>query len=184
MKYNSCLLIFGMVLMCTGCIGVRKGPAKPAGELIASDRLLLRDPFIFYDRKTDWYYTYASNKPGIKAWRSKDLQYWEALGNVFTASENFWGKQDFWAPDCYYYKGRYYLFVTFSGVDKIRGTSILVSEYPDKDFYPLTNAPITPKNWMCLDASLYIDKEQKPWMVFSREWLEVSDGEIYAQQLS
>ncbi len=184
MKYSSWFLILGMPILFAGCSSIQQGQRKPAIEQAFSDRLQLRDPFIFYDRKTDWYYTYASNKPGIKAWRSKELQHWEALGNVFTAPDDFWGKQDFWAPDCYYYKGRYYLFVTFSGADKMRGTSILVSERPDKDFHPLVNAPITPKGWMCLDASLYIDKDQRPWMLFSREWLEVSDGEIYAQRLS
>ncbi|WP_300600896.1 glycoside hydrolase family 43 protein [Niabella sp.] len=184
MKYRSWLLILGMTGMFAGCSGMKKGQTKPAAAQAVSERLQLRDPFVFYDRKTDWYYTYANNKHGIKAWRSKDLQHWEALGNVFTASENFWGKQDFWAPDCYFYKGKYYLFVTFSGTDKMRGTSVLVSDDPDKGFVPLVNAPVTPKHWMCLDASLYIDKAQKPWLLFSREWLEVSDGEMYAQQLS
>ncbi|MFT3904217.1 MAG: glycoside hydrolase family 43 protein [Niabella sp.] len=146
--------------------------------------MLLRDPFIFYDKRSRYYYTYANNRPAIKGYRSKDLNTWEDLGKVFVADADFWGKYDFWAPDCYYYKGKYYLFVTFSGVNKKRGTSVLVSDIPYGHFKPLVNAPVTPKDWMCLDAALYIDKDDKPWMIFCREWLEVSDGEIYAQRLS
>ncbi len=37
---------------------------------------------------------------------------------------------------------------------------------------------------MCLDGSLYIDKEGNPWLLFCREWLEAIDGEIYAQRLA
>ncbi|GAB3425908.1 glycoside hydrolase family 43 protein [Niabella aquatica] len=158
--------------------------SKSVDDSIDISRMLLRDPFVFYDKKSRNYYTYANNKPGIKAYSSKDLTTWKDIGNVFTANADFWGKTDFWAPDCYYYKGKYYLFVTFSDANKKRGTSVLVSDFPHRDFKPLVNAPVTPKEWMCLDAALYTDKENNPWMIFCREWLEVSDGEIYAQRLS
>ena len=45
----------------------------------------------------------------------------------FIAKSDFWGQQDFWAPDVYEYEGRYYLFTTFSNAGVKRGTSILVS---------------------------------------------------------
>ena len=67
---------------------------------------------------------------------------------------------------------------------KNRGTSILVSDSPKGPFTPLVNKAITPSGWMCLDGSLYIDKEGNPWLLFCREWLEAIDGEIYAQRLA
>ena len=84
----------------------------------------------------------------------------------------------------YEYEGRYYLFATFSNAGVKRGTSILVYDSPKGPFTPLVNKAITPSGWMCLDGSLYIDKEGNPWLLFCREWLEAIDGEIYAQRLA
>ncbi|MBO9592569.1 MAG: family 43 glycosylhydrolase [Niabella sp.] len=182
--------LFLLSLLCNGwaCLGPGKGrrsaPVAVQQPSMATSAMRLRDPFILHDRNSGKYYTYVNNRPSIKAYRSSDLEHWEQVGNVFTADSNFWGKQDFWAPDCYYYKGKYYLFVTFSGSDRMRGTSILVADKPDGQFRPLVNGPVTPRNWMCLDAALYIDKDATPWILFSREWLEVTDGEIYAQRMS
>ena len=108
----------------------------------------------------------------------KDLSTWKDEGYSFIAKSDFWGQQDFWAPDVYEYEGRYYLFTTFSNAGVKRGTSILVSDSPKGPFTPLVNKAITPSGWMCLDGSLYIDKEGNPWLLFCREWLETIDGEI------
>lgn len=183
-----CCFLLWLLFNGWACSGAGKGrhsaPASTRQPSTATSAMRLRDPFILYDRHSGMYYTYVNNRPSIKAYRSRDLEHWEHLGNVFTADTGFWGKQDFWAPDCYYYKGKYYLFVTFSGSDRMRGTSILVADAPDRQFRPLINAPVTPAHWMCLDASLYVDKDGTPWVLFSREWLEVTDGEIYAQRMS
>ena len=96
---------------------------------------------------------------------------WKDEGYSFIAKSDFWGQQDFWAPDVYEYEGRYYLFTTFSNTGVKRGTSILVSDSPKGPFTPLVNKAITPSDWMCLDGSLYIDKEGNPWLLFCREWL-------------
>ena len=37
---------------------------------------------------------------------------------------------------------------------------------------------------MCLDGTLYVDKDGQPWLIYAREWIEVQIGEIYAQRLS
>lgn len=143
-----------------------------------------RDPFIMQDPESGLYYLHVNNKPGFKVYESKDLKMWKDKGNAFVADNDFWGKEDFWAPDVYPYKGKYYLFATFSAPGKKRGTSILVSDKPDSGFKPLTNGPITPAGWMSLDGSLHVDESGTPWLLFCREWLEVGNGEIYLQQLS
>jgi len=186
---KCCLMIMaGLFLICsTAAYGQAKAGAthkNGAGGLVDISDMRMRDPFILYDPVSGNYYTYANNRPGIKVYESKDLKNWRDLGNAFVAAPDFWGKSDFWAPDCYYYRGKYYMMVTFSDTAKRRGTSILVSRYPHKDFKPLVNRPVTPKNWMCLDGALYIDAGKTPWLLFSREWLEVGDGEIYAQKLN
>lgn len=151
---------------------------------IPVSNLHIRDPFIIADTKTSMYYLHCNDNLKFKVYKSKDLQTWKEVGYSFIPQSDFWGKQDFWAPDIYYYNGKYYLFATFSNVGVKRGTSILVSETPTGPFVPYTNGAITPSKWACLDGSLYIDEENNPWLIFCHEWLETIDGEIYAQKLS
>ena len=146
--------------------------------------LLIRDPFIYVDSNENNYYLHASAGNKIVVYKSKDLLNWKFLGNSFVPKIDFWGKQDFWAPDLYEYKGRYYLFVTFSSPIKKRGTSILVSENPEGPYQPLVNRAVTPDNWMCLDGALFIDDKDEPWIIYCHEWLEVGNGKIIAQKLS
>ena len=151
---------------------------------LSSIPLRVRDPWILADSETKNYYLYVNNRPRIRLYQSKDLKNWSNIGDVFEAWPDFWGKDDFWAPDCFKYRGKYYLFVTFSSEVVNRGTSILVSDKPTGPFKPLTNKAITPEKWDCLDGTLFIDQAGDPWVVFSREWLEVKDGQIVAQRLS
>lgn len=144
----------------------------------------IRDPFILADPETKTYYMHANDNKSFKVFKSKDLVNWKSEGKSFTPQTDFWGQQDFWAPDVYHYKGKYYLFATFSSSVKKRGTSILVSDKAVGPFVPLINQAITLDNKMCLDGSLFIDKINQPWIIYSHEWLEVIDGEVVAQRLS
>ena len=184
----SLLLLMGAcIVSCSNDDGqTSTDPDEVGGEsfTIPVSSLRLRDPFILVDKKTSMYYLHFNNNLKIRVYKSKDLSTWKAEGYSFIAKTDFWGQQDFWAPDVYEYEGRYYLFATFSNAGVKRGTSILVSDSPKGPFTPLVNKAITPSGWMCLDGSLYIDKEGNPWLLFCREWLETIDGEIYAQRLA
>ncbi len=152
-------------------------------DLKTSD-LHIRDPFIFIDTNKQCYYLHASKGNKIVAYKTKDLLRWKLLGNSFVPAGDFWGKQDFWAPDLYEYESKYYMFVTFSSLSRKRGTSILVAEDPEGPFKPLINDAVTPANWMCLDGTLFIDSNNQPWIIYCHEWLEAGDGEVVAQKLS
>lgn len=186
--FSLLLLIGACIVSCSNDDGQvsTTEPDEVEGEsfTIPVSSLRLRDPFILVDKKTSMYYLHFNNNLKIRVYKSKDLSTWRDEGYSFIAKSDFWGQQDFWAPDVYEYDGRYYLFTTFSNIGVKRGTSILVSDSPNGPFTPLVNKAVTPSNWMCLDGSLYIDKEGNPWLLFCREWLEVIDGEIYAQRLS
>ncbi len=145
----------------------------------------MRDPFVFVDTISKKYYIPASSgdNQSFTMYVSKDLIKWKSLGKKFIASQTFWGKLDFWAPDMFEYKGKYYITATFSASNVNRACGILVSDSPDGPYLPLVNNPITPTNWHCLDATIYIDNGQ-PYLLYCREWLEVVDGQIYIQKLS
>lgn len=145
----------------------------------------IRDPFILANVADSTYYMHAnSGKKSFLCYASKDLRRWRLCGESFRPDSNFWGKQDFWAPKVYRYRDHYYLLASFYSDQYRRGISVCISDRPDRGFRPLVNAPITPEGWMCLDGTLYIDKDGQPWLIYAREWIEVQIGEIYAQRLS
>lgn len=46
------------------------------------------------------------------------------------------------------------MFASFKNEDRHRGTQILVSDTPDGKFKPLTDYPVTPEDWECLDGTV------------------------------
>ena len=76
------------------------------------------------------------------------------------------------------------MFATFAADKRYRGTQILVADKPEGPYAPLTDGPITPPNWQCLDGTLYVDPDGAPWIVFCREWMQIHNGAMYAMQLS
>ena len=76
------------------------------------------------------------------------------------------------------------MLATFKAPDVCRGTQVLVAESPMGPFIPLKNDAVTPRDWECLDGTLYVAKDGKPYIVFCHEWLQVKDGEMCAMELT
>ncbi len=161
----------------------------PSVPMKTLDEIRIRDPFVLSVEERGTYFLYGTGrplgKPGFDAYKSRDLKAWEGPFPVFRPEEDYWGQRDFWAPEVFLYRGRYYLFGTFSPADKgPRGTAILVADAPEGPFMPHSKGPVTPPDWYALDGTLFIDGEDKPWMVFCHEWVQIGDGAICAVRLS
>lgn len=154
----------------------------------------IRDPFILpWNGK---YYMYGSRvgvhsdefcwgmQDGFDVYVSTDLIEWSAPKSVFELTPDFWGERDSWAPEVHEYKGKFYLFASFTAKGKHRGTHIFVCDTPDGTFVPVSPKPATPEDWECLDGTFYVDKEGKPYIIFCHEWLQIKDGTVCAVQLS
>ncbi|WP_423736347.1 glycoside hydrolase family 43 protein [Chitinophaga caseinilytica] len=165
-------------------VGIMLMVAQMAVAQVKTADLRIRDPFVFPDPADSTYYLYANENPRIAVYKSRDLENWEKAGIAFEPPAGFWGTKDFWAPDVYKYRGKFYMLATFSAPGRKRGTSILVGDHPAGPFAPLKNGPATPDSNMCLDGIIYTGKDGKPWLVWCWEWLEVGDGRIMAQRLS
>lgn len=130
---------------------------------------------------------YASSPPPLKkgfcVYTSNDLVTWQGPQSVFEVLADFWATDDFWAPEIHEYKGKYYLFGTFSAKGKVRTSQILVSNSLLGPFVP-HGGFIAPKDWFALDATLYVDENGSPYAVFSHEWVQCGDGEVCAVKLS
>lgn len=74
------------------------------------------DPYILFDEKSNNYYCYATGSSGNKQffiYKSKDLINWEFVNFALDLNHpKIWGKDWFWAPECYYNPNNdhYYLF--------------------------------------------------------------------------
>ena len=161
--------------------------------MIKRDDIRIRDPFVLTDIENQCYYMYGTTalephslkaKNTFSVYRSRDLENFEEPKIIFDGSKcNFWADRDFWAPEVYRYNGKYYLFGSCKADGKCRATHIFVCDTPDGEFVPLTEQPITPKDWECLDGTFWVE-DGVPYIVFSHEWKQVIDGEIWAMPLS
>lgn len=157
--------------------------------MIKREDIQIRDPFILVH--DGMYYLYGTTDKncwseigtGFDSYRSSDLENWEGPFEAFRKTDDFWADRHFWAPEVYYYKGKFYMFASFKSADKCRGTQVLVSDTPDGKFSIYSKEPITPPDWECLDGTLYVDKNEKPWMIFCHEWTQVVDGGMCAVPL-
>ena len=156
-----------------------------------TDEIQIRDPFIVVEKEEYRYYLFGSTDKEVwgaghsfEAYYSADLKNWNGPYTAFLPDKEFWSNFNFWAPEVHEYRGKYYMFASFKMPEVCRGSQILVSDTILGPYRPLTQKPITPRDWECLDATLYIDKNGKPYMVFCREWVQVCDGEIYYMALS
>jgi len=152
----------------------------------------IRDPFVLPVMAEKQYYlygttgslTWTNSATGIDHYTSPDLQNWEGPFPTFRPPTNFWADRNFWAPEVHVYGGRCYLFASFKAEGVCRGTQILTADGPQGPFLPISEGPVTPRDWECLDGTLFVDADNQPWMVFCHEWVQVGDGEICALRLS
>lgn len=155
------------------------------------DDIVIRDPFVvpyegrYYMYGTRSFTTWGSSAKGVDVYVSDDLEEWSEPVEVFHGDDGFWAKRCFWAPEVHIYGGAFYMFITLSsGWGGMQGTAILRSESPLGPFGYFGNDVVTtPKDWRCLDGTLYVSREGRPYMVFCREWVEVTDGQMCAMPL-
>lgn len=161
--------------------------------MIHSSDIQIRDPFILPEPDEQAYYLFGTTDTnpwhdgigeGFNCYRSTDLQHWEGPFSAFRPSDDFWAERNFWAPEVHKVRERYYMLASFKAEGQFRGTQILAADNPMGPYEPLTNRPVTPAHWECLDGTLYIDEQEHPWIVFCQEWTQIHDGAIHAMRLS
>ena len=149
----------------------------------------IRDPFILpYNGRYYLYGTRAATcwgpADGFDVYTGTDLENWDGPHIVFEKDAEFWADRNYWAPEVYLYQGSFFMFASFKSADRRRGTQILKALSPLGPFVPHSDGPVTPPDWECLDGTLYIDQQGKPYMVFCHEWVQVKDGQVCAVELS
>ncbi len=148
-------------------------PKGTYDNMIESENVwVVRDPCVVYDGEK--YYMYGTGLAsglGYGCVTSDDLKTWSEPFNVYTFPEEIGAQGDCWAPECHYYNDNYYLFATYRGSNGLRGCSIFKSETPAGPFEMITDGHITSSEWHAIDATLYVDENGDPWIVYVREWV-------------
>ena len=127
----------------------------------------IRDPYVLVQNGK--YYLYGSRGGscwgqggGFDVYTGTDLENWEGPFEVFHNDGSFWTDREYWAPECHVYNGAYYLLASFKNEGVCRGTQILRAERPEGPFAPISDGPVTPRNWECLDGTLYVSPSGDP----------------------
>lgn len=154
-----------------------------------TNEIHVRDPFVL-----PWegsYYLYGTRGPtcwgladGFDVYVGKDLENWEGPIEIFHNDGSFWADREYWAPEVHVIDGAFYMFASFHSPDRRRGTQILRAEKPTGPFVPISDGPVTPADWECLDGTFFQSKDGDPYLVFCHEWLQVHDGEVCAMKLT
>ena len=156
--------------------------------------IFIRDPYILLHENV--YYMYGTRsltawkKPadlstlGFDVYTSDDLENWSDPIEVFKRPTDFWSDMNFWAPEVHVYNDHFYMFATFNKEGSNKGTQILIADSPTGPFELHSEGPLTPREWPCLDGTLYVDEEGTPFMAFCREWIIDGNGSICVVQLS
>jgi arabinan endo-1,5-alpha-L-arabinosidase len=175
-------------------------PAEKPGAVKLAD-VRLRDCCVWADTNAQTYYLVSSTgrrgpngRAAVVEYTSKDLETWVGPSVIFEVPEDFWAHRGIWAPELHAYNGKFYLFLTFNTDELLpeqwrnweprvkRGSQILVSDSPAGPFKPFANHSTLPTDMMTLDGTFWVE-DGVPYMVFSHEWVQITDGRMEFIQL-
>lgn len=185
-KGYNCFFGFLMFFCCyLVSNGQRKFTVK---EHVPLDSIRLSDPAILADKATQMYYMTGT---GGMLWKSKDLKFWQGPYHIAKTNPDSWMGPNpmIWAAELHQYKGKYYNFATFTNRDvKIdtvagnvierRASHVLVSNTAEGPYLPMKDDIYLPANKPTLDGTFWVDKDEKPYMIYCYEWLQNGNGTI------
>lgn len=141
--------------------------------MIVSKINRLRDPFILVQDGV--YYAYGTGWVAYKNTSGRLDGDWAFLGKVVEIPSD--AEACHWAPEVYQYKDGFYMFTTYKSAETgHRGCAVFKSASPEGPFVRISKGHVTPTEWDSIDATLYVDEDEQPWMVFVHEWTCTDDG--------
>ena len=153
------------------------------------EEINIRDPFVVYENGKYYLYgtranSFGSNTRGFDVYVSEDLKDWSDPAECFDSGEYGLNTGVNWAPEVHKYKGKYYMFATFTQENGLRGTYSLCSDSLMGPFVPHSKGALTPNDWECLDGTLYVDEAGIPYLIFCHEHTQILDGTVCYARLN
>lgn len=125
--------------------------------------VMLGDPFILLHDGV--YYAYGTNaSDGIEVFTSNDLNTWSRQPKLALHKRDSYGDRWFWAPEVYYIKEKNKFMMYYTAEEHI---CVASSDSPLGPFVQDEQKPMI-ENEKCIDNSLFIDDDGKPYLYFVR----------------
>lgn len=147
------------------------------------EEINIRDPFVLFEDGK--YYLYGTRAKdfgclvgGVDVYVSDDMVDWSEPIECFNSIKYELNRKVNWAPEVHKYHGKYYMFITFTRENGLRGTFSLIAESPIGPFAPHSNGALTPYEWECLDGTLYVDESDTPYLIFCHEHTQITNGTV------
>lgn len=158
---------------------------NPVGDITQ-----IGDPFVM--KHGEDYYLYATSLParGFYVWHSSDMITWDLKAKALDClwEGNWWGGQDFWAPEVIYYNDRFYM--TYSARDGDNHLKIALAA-SDDPLGPFINvkAPYFDRGMSFIDAHVFVDDDGAVYMFYVQDCSEnIIEGkhvsQVYVQEMS
>ena len=152
-----------------------------------TNEINIRDPYILLHGDT--YYLYGTRSEtcwgsadGFDCYTSRDLKQWEGPFEIFHRPDGFFADRAYWAPECYFMNGAFYLVTTLGAPDRKKGIYALRSDSPTGPFQPCGER-LTPEDWSCIDGTL-VEDDGRLYLVFSHSFEDSPDGDMCMVELS
>jgi len=145
------------------CLSAHADEPRELLETQVAPPVLFGDPFVLLYDGT--YYAYGTSADdGIAVYMSQDLQTWETVPGHRLAldKKDSWGDRWFWAPEVYAVNGRFYMYYTAN-----EHICVATSDSPLGPFKQTIQKPMI-EGEKCIDNSLFIDDDGKPYLFFDR----------------
>lgn len=165
--------------------------AAAEGEYtVRTSEIHMRDPWIMPYEGT--YYligttgdTWGVEGGGFAVFTSTDLRTWVSHGQALEIDDPpTWAAYQFWAPEMVARHGRFYLFYTAKSDATHRGTGVAVADHPLGPYRNLSDRPLTPGDWECLDGHLFRDTDGREYLIYVHEWVQCNIGEMWIQPIA
>lgn len=146
-----------------------------------SGNIVSHDPSLVKESNGLWWAFMTGTGIGVKY--SSDGLYWTQGTQIFGSELDWWrdyapnmGSNDVWAPDCYYYRGRYWLYYAVSefgtnnsAIGLTSCTSIVSGDWRDDGVVVSTSSSSNATN--AIDPNVFQDEDGKPWLVYG-SWFD------------
>lgn len=149
-------------------------------QSLRTENIHLGDPFAL--RVDSTYYLYGTRSDrGFQVYASQDLVRWDSLGYAYTRPQDSWGRRNFWAPEVFAHRGKYYLTYSANGPADTSGFKLClaVADHPAGPFTDLKTPWLAWPGWKCIDAHLFLDEDGQPYLYFNRVGIRGEEKQLY-----
>ena len=134
--------------------------------------ILMGDPFAAHYGRTYYLTGTTDAGRGFRLLTSANLVDWAPGGFALQRGEGSWGQRDFWAPELFRHRGRYYLVYSASRKETADGKPgfricLAAAEKPAGPYRDV-HAPWCDPGYPCIDGHVFVDRDGAAYLYFAK----------------